>query len=45
MILQPKQGNRNVNYKVFGIGMGVDFQSEISWNGFLRINNLFYEVE
>jgi hypothetical protein len=43
--LMPRQGNRNVNYKVIGIGMGIDFQSEISWNGFLRINSLAYEVE
>jgi hypothetical protein len=28
-----------------GIGLGIDFQTEIRWNGFLRINNLAYEVE
>jgi hypothetical protein len=37
----PKQGERNVVYRV----MGIDFQTEIRWNGFLRINNLAYEVE
>jgi len=43
--LQPKQGNRNVNYRIIGIGLGIDFQTELRWNGFLRVNSLAYEVE
>jgi hypothetical protein len=45
ILLQPKQGERNVTYRIVGIGMGIDFQTEVRWNGFLRINNLAYEVE
>jgi len=45
VLFQPKQGERNVVYRVVGIGMGIDFQTEVRWNGFLRINNLAYEVE
>jgi hypothetical protein len=45
VLLQPKQGERNVIYRIIGIGMGIDFQTEVRWNGFLRINNLAYEVE
>ena len=45
ILLKPKQGERNVVYKIVGIGMGIDFQTEMRWNGFLRINNLAYEVE
>jgi hypothetical protein len=43
--LQAGQGNRNVLFKVFGIGQGTDFQTEIKWNGYLRVNKLKLGVE
>jgi len=43
--LMNKQGERNVQYRINGLGLGIDFQAEISWNGYLKINKLFYEVE
>jgi len=45
VILKPMQGSRNVNFKVFGIGIGTDFQFEAMWNGYLRINKLKLEIE
>jgi hypothetical protein len=42
---KPEQGNRNIAYRVAGIGMGTDFQMEIHWDGNIRINNLFLEME
>jgi hypothetical protein len=38
-------GKRNIIYKVVGLGLGTDFQTEMSWNGYFRINKLKYEVE
>jgi len=45
VILKPSQGSRNIVFKVFGIGLGTDFQAEVRWNGHLRINRLKLEVE
>jgi hypothetical protein len=45
IIIKPNAGKRNALYRIAGIGMGVDFQTEISWDGYLRINNLSYELE
>jgi hypothetical protein len=39
------QTERNVVYRIVGIGMGIDFQTEISWEGFLKINKISYETE
>jgi len=43
--IQPMRGSRNIIFKVFGIGLGTDFQAEIEWSGFMRINNLRVEAE
>jgi hypothetical protein len=43
--IQPKQGDRNVQYRVNGLGLGIDFQTEIAWNGYLKINRFWYELE
>ncbi|MDR2555364.1 MAG: hypothetical protein LBC64_08055 [Fibromonadaceae bacterium] len=43
--IKPRQGKRNAAYRIIGIGMGIDFQTEISWQGYLRLNNFSYEVE
>ena len=45
ILLKPMQGNRNICFKIFGIGLGTDFQTEIKWNGYLRLNKLKLEIE
>jgi len=43
--IKPYTGNRNMLFKVVGIGLGVDIKTEMSWNGYLRVNKLKYEIE
>jgi len=43
--LRPLQGERNIAYRLAGLGLGIDFQAEIWWNGYLRINKIIYEAE
>jgi len=42
---QTKHDSRSVKYKILGLGLGIDFQTEIIWRGYIKWNNIAYEVE
>jgi len=43
--IRPAQGKRGIHYRVCNLGMGIDFQTEIIWNGYLGWNSIAYEME
>lgn len=45
IILAPMQGDRNVIYSIEGLCESVDVSLRTEWNGYMRFNGMYFELE